>query len=88
MKNDQINLQMQLLRLISMTSIGVGLWFLISQIVHNIESVNVSLFLPFLFAGWVGVHSHKVMSALTRRMTDLEKKSRVSGHEQSKEQGD
>ena len=88
MKKDKTKLQMRLLRLISMTSIGVGLWFFISQIVHNIQSVDVRLFLPFLFAGWVGIYSHKVISSLTRRMADLEKQTHVSGQELSKEQGD
>ena len=88
MTNDKIKLQMPLLRIISMTSIGVGLWFLTSQIIYNIENVDVRLFLPFLFAGWVGVHSHKVMSALTRRITDLEKQYCTSGVEQPMTQGD
>ena len=76
MEKDKMKLQMRFLRLISMTSIGVGLWFFISQIVHNIESVDVRLFLPFLFAGWIGEHAYRVMSVLSDRVSSLENASR------------
>ena len=76
MVNDKTKLQMRFLRLISMTSIGVGLWFLISQIVHNKESVDVRLFLPFLFAGWIGDHAYRAMSDLSDRVASLENASR------------
>ncbi len=67
-----MKLQMRLLKWTSMTSIGVGLWFFISQVVHDIESVDVGLFLPFLFAGWVGNQAYKVTSVLSDRIVSLE----------------
>lgn len=72
MKHEKTKLQMRLLRLLSLTSIGVGLWFLISQVVHNSESVDVRVFLPFLFAGWVGDIAHRVASDLSDRVEMLE----------------
>jgi hypothetical protein len=76
MVKDKMKLQMRLLKLISMTSIGVGLWFFISQIVHDKASVDVRLFLPFIFAGWVGDHAHRLMSVLSDRIASLENASR------------
>ncbi len=72
MKNDKMKLQMRFLRLISMTSIGIGLWVLIDQLVYDYDRFDITPALPFLFAGWIGIHGYKVMSDLSDRIVSME----------------
>ena len=76
MVKDKMKLQMRVLKLISMTSIGVGLWVLIDQIVYDYDSFDITPVLPFLFAGWVGNQACSVMSVLSDRIASLENASR------------
>jgi hypothetical protein len=75
MVRDNMKSQMRILRLVAMISIVVGLGFLIAQIVHDKESVDMRMILPFLFAGWVGDYAYRVMSVLSDRITSLEEQS-------------
>lgn len=75
MKNDKMKLRMRLLRLVSMTSIGIGLWVLIDQLVYDYDRFDIMPVLPFLFAGWVGNQACSVMSVLSDRIASLENAS-------------
>ena len=77
MVKDKTKLRMRILRFISLISIGVGLWVLIGQIVYDYDSFDITPVLPFLFAGWVGDHAYRVVSALSDRISELEKQSGV-----------
>lgn len=77
MKNDKMKLQMRILKITSLITIGVGLWMIGAQIIHDKDSINMFSILPFLFAGWIGDIAHKVLSQLAHRLSELEKQSGV-----------
>lgn len=72
MVNDEMKLQMRMLWLVSMTSIGVGLWVLIDQLIYDYDRFDTTPVLPFLFAGWIGNHAHRSISVLFDRISSLE----------------
>jgi hypothetical protein len=72
---DKTKLNMRLLMFISWLSIGFCLWVLIGQIVHDKDKMELALFWPSIFVGWIGGHAYSVVSVLAKRITDLEKQS-------------